>query len=162
MRLADLDGSGAADLIYLESDRLLSFLNQGGNRFAQPVPLAWPDGVRYDNTCQVSFADARHWLCGAGIDRAASVARQIQTDEITGNTLTQCYTYRHGFYDGHERAPEDYARSITGRGARDPSCNTRGANLGCRKTICHSQLHKFWIPANRSDRAALPIYLSKS
>ncbi|SIT74808.1 MULTISPECIES: SpvB/TcaC N-terminal domain-containing protein [Burkholderiaceae] len=164
VRLADLDGSGAADLIYLESDRLLIFLNQGGNGFAQPVTLAWPDGVRYDDTCQVSFADVhgtgcaalvltvphpspRHWIVdfvagskpyllervnnNRGLDtqlvyRSSAqawldekretpdavsrlpfpvplVAQQIQTDEITGNTLTQHYTYRHGFYDGHER-----------------------------------------------------------
>ncbi|WP_338925474.1 SpvB/TcaC N-terminal domain-containing protein [Mycetohabitans endofungorum] len=65
VRLADLDGSGAADLIYLQSDQLQVFLNQGGNGFAQALTLAWPDGVRYDDTCQVSFVDVHGTGCAA-------------------------------------------------------------------------------------------------
>ncbi|KAG0177719.1 hypothetical protein DFQ28_004158, partial [Apophysomyces sp. BC1034] len=164
VRLADLDGSGAADLIYLESNHLRVCRNQGGNGFALPVDLAWPDGVRYDDTCQVSFADVhgigcaalvltvphptpRHWIVdfaagkkpyllervnnNRGLDtqlvyRSSAqawldekhvtptavsylpfpvqvVSQVTQTDEIIGNTLTQGYVYRHGFYDGHER-----------------------------------------------------------
>jgi insecticidal toxin complex protein TccC len=164
VRLADLDGSGAADLIYLESNHFRVCRNQGGNGFAPPVDLPWPDGMRYDGTCQVSFADVhgtgcaalvltvphptpRHWMvdfaCGKkpyllervnnnrGLDTQLTyrssaqawldekrdkpgtvsrlpfpvqvVSRHIQTDEITGNTLTRCYSYRHGFYDGRER-----------------------------------------------------------
>ena len=182
VRLADLDGSGAADLIYLESDHFRVWLNQGGNGFAPPVELAWPDGVRYDDTCQVSFADVhgtgcaalvltvphptpRHWIYDfvAGhkpylLERANNnrglntqltyrssaqawldqkrempdalshlpfpvqvVSQHRQTDEITGNTLTQCYTYRHGFYDGHEREFRGFgyvAHMDTERGAR--------------------------------------------
>ncbi|KVZ76582.1 hypothetical protein WL22_00835 [Burkholderia ubonensis] len=56
--LADIDGSGAADLIYAESDRFLVFLNQSGNGF-DPVPyiLPMPPGITYDRLDQVSFAD---------------------------------------------------------------------------------------------------------
>jgi insecticidal toxin complex protein TccC len=164
VRLADLDGSGAADLIYLESNRFRVCRNQGGNGFAPPVDLAWPDGVHYDDTCQVSFADVhgtgcaalvltvphptpRHWIVDfvggkkpyllervnnnrglamqltyrssaqAWLDEKQAmpdavshlpfpvqlISQLTQTDEITGNTLIQRYTYRHGFYDGHER-----------------------------------------------------------
>ncbi|WPN46204.1 SpvB/TcaC N-terminal domain-containing protein [Pseudomonas sp. P8_241] len=56
--LADLDGSGAADLICLESDCFRVFMNQCGKGFAkQSIDIPWPEGVRYDNLCQVTIAD---------------------------------------------------------------------------------------------------------
>lgn len=83
VRLADLDGSGAADLLYLESERALVFTNLSGHGFAEPVALAWPEGVRFDRLCEVSTADLqglgcsslvlsvphmspRHWRCDFG------------------------------------------------------------------------------------------------
>jgi len=61
--LADLDGSGAADLIYAESEHFQIFLNQSGNGFSRvPLILPMPDGVRFDQLDQVQFAD----LCGTG------------------------------------------------------------------------------------------------
>ncbi|WP_223518972.1 SpvB/TcaC N-terminal domain-containing protein [Pseudomonas sp. GL-B-19] len=61
--LADLDGSGAADLIYAESERFLIFLNQSGNGFSRvPLILPMPVGVRFDQLDQVNFAD----LSGTG------------------------------------------------------------------------------------------------
>lgn len=63
VRLADLDGSGAADLVYLGSEQALIFLNQGGNGLAEPVTQAWPEGLRYDNTWQVSVADLQGLGC---------------------------------------------------------------------------------------------------
>ncbi|KWB79430.1 SpvB/TcaC N-terminal domain-containing protein [Burkholderia ubonensis] len=61
--LADLDGSGAADLIYLEHDHLTLYLNQSGNGFAAPVKLSLPEGLTFDRLCRVSFAD----LQGVGV-----------------------------------------------------------------------------------------------
>jgi hypothetical protein len=56
--LADLDGSGAADLVYAEADRILIFLNRCGNGFdAEPQVLPLPAGVRFNNLSQISFAD---------------------------------------------------------------------------------------------------------
>lgn len=55
--LADLDGSGAADLIYAESEHFTVFFNQCGNGFAAPTTLPMPDGVRFDQLSQVNFAD---------------------------------------------------------------------------------------------------------
>lgn len=54
VRLADLDGSGSTDLIYLESRHALIFMNRSGSGFAPPVKLPWPEGVRFDGLCQVS------------------------------------------------------------------------------------------------------------
>lgn len=62
--LADLDGSGASDLIYLEADQALIFMNQCGNGLqTAPTPLPWPTGVRYDRLCQVSVADLQGLGC---------------------------------------------------------------------------------------------------
>lgn len=56
--LADTDGSGAVDLIYLESDRMRVFMNHCGKGFAaESVDVPWPEGVRYDRLCQVTTAD---------------------------------------------------------------------------------------------------------
>ena len=168
VRLADLDGSGAPALIYLKSDVFEIYLNRGGNGLEQiPVTVPWPEGVRYDRLCQVSFADLqglgcasliltvtymqpRHWRydfvpakpylltcsnnnmgCSATVDYRSSaqewldekqralklkrlpacylpfpvavVKKQRQLDEITGNCLTQTFTWREGVYDGKER-----------------------------------------------------------
>ncbi|WP_439849866.1 SpvB/TcaC N-terminal domain-containing protein [Pseudomonas syringae] len=173
VRLADLDGSGASDLLYLQTDCFQVFMNEGGNALAAAFDQPWPEGVRYDRLCQVSAADLlglgfsslvltvphmkpRHWSLyyaadGAGtvvkpyllkstnnnlgasgqvsyrssaqewLDeknelRAAGniavpelpfpvhvVVRQTMKDEVTGNTLTQLFSYRQGFYDPRER-----------------------------------------------------------
>ncbi|WP_095144914.1 SpvB/TcaC N-terminal domain-containing protein [Pseudomonas sp. Irchel s3b6] len=65
--LADLDGSGAADLIYLEPDHFRVFMNHAGNGY-KPAPVEiqpWPDGVRYDSLCQVSTADLQGLGCSS-------------------------------------------------------------------------------------------------
>ncbi|MCP1499759.1 hypothetical protein J2Y86_004466 [Pseudomonas migulae] len=66
--LADLDGSGAADMIYLESDRLRVFMNHAGEGCEQiSVDLPWPEGVRYDRLCLVSTADLQGKGCSSVI-----------------------------------------------------------------------------------------------
>lgn len=65
IRLADLDGSGATDLIYLQADQALIFMNRGGNGFSPPVALPWPQGLHYDRLCQVSIADLQGLGCSS-------------------------------------------------------------------------------------------------
>jgi hypothetical protein len=60
--LVDIDGSGAADLIYAEPGGLRIFRNHCGNGFADPVFLAFPEGVRYDRLARLNFGD----LTGTG------------------------------------------------------------------------------------------------
>lgn len=55
--LADIDGSGTTDLIYAHRDHLLIYRNQSGNGFTPPQKLPLPQGIRYDNTCQLTLAD---------------------------------------------------------------------------------------------------------
>ncbi|WP_387465323.1 SpvB/TcaC N-terminal domain-containing protein [Photorhabdus sp. RM323S] len=61
--LADLDGSGPTDLIYVHKNCLDIFLNNSGNSFAKPVTLPFPNGLRFDSTCQLQVADVQ----GAGV-----------------------------------------------------------------------------------------------
>ncbi|WP_067709092.1 SpvB/TcaC N-terminal domain-containing protein [Erwinia sp. ErVv1] len=78
--LADTDGSGTGDLIYAHSDRLELYRNQSGNRFAEPLNIPLPQGVRFDRTCSLQVADIQglgiasliltlthpvpqHWVC---------------------------------------------------------------------------------------------------
>ncbi|KAA0974841.1 SpvB/TcaC N-terminal domain-containing protein [Pseudomonas sp. ANT_H12B] len=64
VRIADLNGSGAPALIYLKSDGFQIYLNHGGNGLEQtPIEVPWPEGVRYDNLSQVTFADLQGLGC---------------------------------------------------------------------------------------------------
>ena len=62
--LADLDGTGASDLIYVEATRLLIWQNQSGNGFAG-LPLVIPLPSRCTDPDQIRVADARGngWDC---------------------------------------------------------------------------------------------------
>lgn len=65
IRLADLDGSGAADLIYLTAEHALIFLNRAGHGFDSPMTLAWPDTWRFDDLCRVDVIDTRGLGCSS-------------------------------------------------------------------------------------------------
>ncbi|AXA56898.1 SpvB/TcaC N-terminal domain-containing protein [Pseudomonas thivervalensis] len=179
VRIADVDGSGAPSLIYLRSDCFEIYFNHGGNGLEQtPLQVSWPDGLRYDNLCQVTLADLqglgcaslilsvphhtpdmkpRHWRydfvaarpymlsatnnnmgCSSTLTYRSSaqfwldekaqrvtkdealdcylpmalplVARQQQMDEITGNCLTQRFTYYEGDYDSYHREFRGFGR----------------------------------------------------
>ncbi|MFL6610680.1 MAG: SpvB/TcaC N-terminal domain-containing protein [Pseudomonas sp.] len=179
VRIADLDGSGAPALIYLRSDCFEIYYNRGGNGLEQtPLQIPWPDGMRYDNLCQVTLADLqglgcaslilsdthhpsdlkpRHWRydfvatrpyllsatnnnmgCSSSLTYRSSaqfwldekwqilersqppvchlpmalplIARQQQLDEITGNSLTQSFTYFEGDYDSYHREFRGFGR----------------------------------------------------
>ncbi|WP_454845205.1 SpvB/TcaC N-terminal domain-containing protein [Pseudomonas farris] len=202
IRLADLDGSGAADLIYLEADQALIFMNRCGNGFDPCVPLHWPKGLRYDRFCQVSIADlqglgcsslilsvphmtSRHWrydfvhakpylLTGTNNNMGAAgnisyrssaqewldekaekikadkprtcyvpvalhlVSKQTQVDEITGNQLTQSFSYRQGYYDGIEREFRGFGLLLQ----TDSETNPRDADSQGFTTPC---LTKSWF-----------------
>ncbi len=66
VRLADLKGCGAVDLLYVDTEHLLIFMNRNGQGLEPtPIKLPWPDGVRHDATCQVSFADLQGIGCAS-------------------------------------------------------------------------------------------------
>ncbi|MEB0151399.1 toxin TcdB middle/N-terminal domain-containing protein, partial [Pseudomonas sp. CCC2.2] len=51
--------------LYLTSQTIDIYMNQCGNGFADKQSLPWPEGVRYDNTCQVSTADLQGLGCSS-------------------------------------------------------------------------------------------------
>ncbi|WP_421535045.1 SpvB/TcaC N-terminal domain-containing protein [Pseudomonas marginalis] len=56
--LADIDGSGAPDLIYAHPHCLAIYRNHCGNYIdPQPVHLAFPEGVQFDHLSVLQFAD---------------------------------------------------------------------------------------------------------
>lgn len=57
--LADTDGSGAPDIIYMQHDRVQIWLNQGGNGFVVGETILLPENVFYDRLCQATVADVR-------------------------------------------------------------------------------------------------------
>lgn len=54
--LADIDGSGTADILYVKSDRVLIWFNRSGNSFSE-TPLAIYLPSNWNNLDQISFAD---------------------------------------------------------------------------------------------------------
>lgn len=55
IRLADIDGSGTTDIIYLHRDGVRIYFNQSGNRWSKPRKL--PTFPRMDNLSSISTAD---------------------------------------------------------------------------------------------------------
>lgn len=221
IRLADLDGSGAADLIYLDSEHARIFINQGGNGLDAPVLQAWPQGRRYDNTWQVSVADLQglgcsslvisiphrageHWrldfndgckpylLAASNNNMGAAtqafyrssalewleekteklargesavcglpfpvhvVVRQVQHDEITGNTLTQRLQYRCGYYDGQEREMRGFGLVLATDTAADVASETPHSPPLLTKTWYHTgrSIDEVLEQTNASDSQA--------
>jgi hypothetical protein len=65
IRLADLDGSGAADLIYLTAEHAMIFVNRAGHGFDSAVTLTWPETWRFDDLCRVDLVDTRGLGCSS-------------------------------------------------------------------------------------------------
>lgn len=63
--LADLDGSGATDLIYLQADGARIFMNRFGNGLAPAIRVPWPEGLHFDRFCRVEAADLQGSGCSS-------------------------------------------------------------------------------------------------
>lgn len=110
--LADLDGSGTADLIYLSPDRADIYFNQSGNSFSeQPLTVSLPRA--YDNLDQISLADVfgngtnclifseyhptpRHWVYDFCLGQKPHLLHQIDNNmgaqtEITYSNSVKFY-----------------------------------------------------------------------
>jgi hypothetical protein len=224
IRLADMDGSGAVDMVYLEPDGFKLFMNTSGNAFAEPVEIPWPDGVRYDRFSQVSMADLQglgcsslvltiphmtpaHWrfdcppikpyllqgtnnsmgasgsvtyrssaqewldekqeLVAAGLPVESGipfalhlVSRQTQLDEVTGNQLTQSFSYRQGYYDGLHRAFRGFGLILQHDSEVRPSNVSEGFTAPVlSKTWYHTGRYPHTAPYgfNESDELAVVL-----
>jgi hypothetical protein len=65
VRLADLDGSGASDLLYFHGRTVQVFMNQSGHGFAAGVTLTLPDAVAYDSITDLNVADLQGLGCSS-------------------------------------------------------------------------------------------------
>lgn len=93
--LADLDGSGATDLIYLTAECALLFMNRCGNGFDAAVELPWPEGVRYDRFCQVTAADLQGLGCSSlvlTVPHSSSGPRHWRYDVVAAKPYLMCAT----------------------------------------------------------------------
>jgi hypothetical protein len=104
--LADTDGSGSSDILYVQSDCILVFMNQSGNRFVAASPVMLPDGVRFDDSCQIQVADlqgqgvasvlltvphpqVQHWCCHLNTEKPW-LLNAINNNMGTRHTFTYC------------------------------------------------------------------------
>lgn len=58
VRLADVDGSGLTDFVYIYPDHIKVYLNESGNGFST-IPIVIPFPEKYDNLDEVLFEDIR-------------------------------------------------------------------------------------------------------
>lgn len=125
--LADLDGSGAADLIVAGADGLTIFRNRSGNGLADPVTLPLPPGVRFDPLCHITFAD----LAGRG---CASLVLSVPHHGPHG-------AVRHWRYDFADTKPYLLVRINN--------------NLGARTEITYRSSAQEWLDEKQADPQAV-------
>ncbi|WP_434561533.1 SpvB/TcaC N-terminal domain-containing protein [Pseudomonas sp. Z4-20] len=118
VRIADLDGSGAPALIYLQSDCFEIYFNRGGNGLEQtPLRVPWPEGLRYDRLCQVTLADLQGLGCASLILSVPHHAPDMHP--------------RHWRYDFVATRP--YLLSATNN------------NMGCSSSLSYRSSAQFWL-----------------
>lgn len=57
--LADTDGSGTTDILYMQPNGIRVFVSQSGNRYQEGAFIPAPTGVVLDNDCKLQVADLR-------------------------------------------------------------------------------------------------------
>jgi hypothetical protein len=83
--LADLDGSGSADLIYLLPECARIFMNRCGNGLSPSIDLPWPQGLRHDRFCQVIVTDLQGLGCSSLVFSSAQGSpRHWRYDFVAG------------------------------------------------------------------------------
>src|SRR5918999_170484 len=88
VRLADLDGTGPNDVVYLGASGVVLWFNEAGNGWSRlqrlgGIPLPFPV----------------HTLTAVTV-----------SDLVTGAHFVSRYTYRHGYFDGVEREFRGFGR----------------------------------------------------
>ncbi|QUM88678.1 toxin [Moritella sp. 36] len=86
--LVDVDGSGATDLVYVNADKMTLYKNQSGNGFVKETDIALPDGVNFDDTCQLSFVD---WFGTGGLSVVFSRSHKDAQHYVLSLTANKPY-----------------------------------------------------------------------
>ncbi|HVI54183.1 MAG TPA: SpvB/TcaC N-terminal domain-containing protein [Luteibacter sp.] len=82
VRLADLDGSGATDLLYFQGRTVQVFMNQSGHGFAPGVVLTLPKAMSYDAITELSVADLQGLGCSSLVATVQRTA--LESDDPAG------------------------------------------------------------------------------
>ncbi|WP_448096752.1 SpvB/TcaC N-terminal domain-containing protein [Luteibacter yeojuensis] len=75
VRLADLDGSGAVDVLYFQGRTVQVFMNLSGHGFAPAVTLRLPEDMSCDALSEISVADLQGLGCASLV---VTVPRHVQ------------------------------------------------------------------------------------
>ncbi len=125
--LADMDGSGAADLIYADADNLRVYFNLSGNGFTtEPLLLPYPDGRGFDQLSAINFADAG----GRGM-----------TDIVLSVP-----------YSGEFQAPQHWYYSLSGH--KPYLLNRTDNNIGAATHIVYRSSAQEWLDEKQECFAA--------
>jgi RHS repeat-associated protein len=118
--LADLDGSGTTDIVYVYPDHVEIFFNQSGNSFSDalsiPLPVAW------DRINQIEFADVlgngttcllvsenhpqpRHWCYDFSRQQKPYLLNKIDNNLGAMSTITYCSSTKYYLADKKKGMP---------------------------------------------------------
>ncbi|MEL6128891.1 MAG: SpvB/TcaC N-terminal domain-containing protein, partial [Cyanobacteria bacterium J06628_4] len=118
--LADIDGSGTADLIYVHSDRVEIWFNQSGNQFSEPMTLHLPS--QWESLNQIQFADVygngttclvfsdnhinpRHWCYDFCQRRKPYLLNETNNNLGSKSTITYCSSTKFYLADKQNGTP---------------------------------------------------------
>ncbi|HZR43245.1 MAG TPA: SpvB/TcaC N-terminal domain-containing protein, partial [Ktedonobacteraceae bacterium] len=118
--LADLDGSGTADIIYVHPDHVEIFFNQSGNAFSDPLSLPLPGS--WDRINQIEFADVagngttclllsenhpepRHWCYDFSQGQKPYLLNEINNNLGAQSTITYCSSTKYYLADKKQGTP---------------------------------------------------------
>ncbi len=124
--LADVDGSGTADLIYVDARAVYVYLNKSGNEFADAIRMELPH--TFDALDQIAFAD----IYGQG-------------------TTCMVLSYPHGLPNGGDLGPVHLVYDFCGR-SKPYLLNRSANNLGGETEITYAGSVDYYLRDQRDGR----------
>ncbi|MWC30544.1 SpvB/TcaC N-terminal domain-containing protein [Paenibacillus sp. MMS18-CY102] len=118
--LADLNGTGLADLIYVHPDRVDLYLNQSGNCFAEAISIPLP--ASWDRLSQLSFADVngsgtacmlfseevgapKHWCCDFNRGHKPYLLNRVLNNVGSETRISYCSSTKFYLADANKGVP---------------------------------------------------------
>ncbi|MGN6662929.1 MAG: SpvB/TcaC N-terminal domain-containing protein [Solirubrobacterales bacterium] len=166
--LADLDGSGIQDLVYVTGSSAFVYVNQSGNSFAPPVEIPLP--VTIGSPAQVAIADLRgtgtqmllvteatpelrHWACPLTGERRPYLLRALRNGlgaetEIEYTSSTRCWLE-------DERAGVPWASLLPFPVPLVAAVLQRDLVSDCAETSAYGYRHGYWCARDREYGFAL-------
>ncbi|MGN6373509.1 MAG: SpvB/TcaC N-terminal domain-containing protein [Solirubrobacteraceae bacterium] len=166
--LADLDGTGVQDIVYVCSDRALVYVNQSGNSFAPPVEIPLP--VTVGSPTQVAIADlqgtgtemlvvtantpeTQHWACPL-----AGRTRPYLLNAMRNNLGAQAqvrYSTSSRFWLQDAQAGVQWLTMLPFPATVVAEVVQSDDISGCSETSTYNYRHGYWCPEDREYGFAL-------